>query len=202
MTKNLLRSNYRTARSGRCHSRNQEYKSVHGRPAAALLVLLPGAARARIIPPGLGNIAPRLARVGIGTGLPMLPEVPIRPQQSSRHVHDDFFALLWADRFGPHLRVFVVLVAERHHGDQASAVLLSLTSSAQFIVVHGPKRIFAIRCYYAPKEGTTWLTTLGLQNSHADLVSRWLRWKPPVASPKSTAAYRNPTTIRWKATTI
>jgi hypothetical protein len=39
----------------------------------------------------------------------MLPKIAIRPQQSSRHVHDDFFALLWADRFGAHLRVFVVL---------------------------------------------------------------------------------------------
>jgi restriction endonuclease Mrr len=27
----------------------------------------------------------------------MLPEILIRPQQPSRHVHDDFFALLWAE---------------------------------------------------------------------------------------------------------
>jgi len=62
--------------------------------------------------------------VGTGTDLPMLPEIAIRPQQPSRHVHDDFFPLLWTDRLGAHLRVLVVLVAEHHHRDQASAVLL------------------------------------------------------------------------------
>src|SRR5450759_1856558 len=87
--KNLLRSNYRTARSGRCHSRNQEYKSVHGRRAAALLVLLPGAARTRVVPPDLGSIAPWLARVGTRVDLSMRPEIAIRTQQSSRHVHDE-----------------------------------------------------------------------------------------------------------------
>jgi GNAT superfamily N-acetyltransferase len=39
-------------------------------------------------------------------------------------VHDDFFALLRADRLRAHLRVFVVLVVEDEHRNHASAVLL------------------------------------------------------------------------------
>src|ERR1035437_10792637 len=103
--------------------RNQEYESVHSRPTAAPLVFLARAARARTIPPALGNIAPWFTPVGTRTALPLRPEIAIRSQQPSRHVHDDFFALR-ADRLGAHLRVFVVLVAEHHHRDQASAVLL------------------------------------------------------------------------------
>jgi hypothetical protein len=53
----------------------------------------------------------------------MLLEIPLRCHEPSRHVHDNFFALLWADRLGTHLRVFVVLVVEHHHWDQAPAVL-------------------------------------------------------------------------------
>jgi hypothetical protein len=64
--------------------------------------------------------------VGTGTDLPMRPEIAIRPQQPSRHVHDDFFALLRADRLGAHLWVFVMLVTEHHHRDQASAVPLGI----------------------------------------------------------------------------
>jgi hypothetical protein len=54
----------------------------------------------------------------------MLPEIPISPHGSRRHVRDDFFALLWAHGLGAHLRLFVVLMVEHHHGDQASAVLV------------------------------------------------------------------------------
>src|ERR1039458_8760229 len=35
--------------------RNQDYESVHARPTAAFLVLLPGAARARLVMPDLGR---------------------------------------------------------------------------------------------------------------------------------------------------
>src|ERR1035437_7668973 len=116
--------------------RNQDYGSVHRRPAAATLVLLPGAARARIVPPALGSAAPWHRRGGPGTDLPMRPEIAIRPQQPSRHVHDDFFALLWADRLGAHLRVFVMLVEEHHHRDQASAVLLVVDKLRPAVVTH------------------------------------------------------------------
>jgi len=51
-------------------------------------------------------------------------------------VRDHVFALFWADRLGPHLRVFVVLVAEHHHGDQASAVALVADKFSPAIVPH------------------------------------------------------------------
>ena len=54
--------------------------SVQRRPAAALLVLLPGAARARVVPPELGSNSPRFTSVGTRADLPMLPEIPIRTQ--------------------------------------------------------------------------------------------------------------------------
>src|ERR1035441_9846749 len=82
-------------------------RSVHRRPAAAPLVLLSRAAGARIVPPDLGSIAPWFTRVCTRTDLPMRPEIAVRPQQPSRHVHDDFFALLGADRLGGHLRFFI-----------------------------------------------------------------------------------------------
>ena len=63
-------------------------------------------------------------------------EIPIRPHQPSRHVHDDVLALLWGDRLGTHLWVCVVLVAEHHHGDQPSAVLLVLNQLSPAIVAH------------------------------------------------------------------
>jgi len=56
-------------------------------------------------------------------GLSLLPEIPIRPQQPSLHVRDDIFPLLGANRLGPHLRVFVVLIVEHHRRDQAAALL-------------------------------------------------------------------------------
>ena len=74
--------------------------AVHRRPAAASLVFLSRAARARIIPPDLGSIAPWFTPVGTRTDLPMRPEILIRPQKPSRHVRDDFFALLRADCSG------------------------------------------------------------------------------------------------------
>jgi hypothetical protein len=45
----------------------------------------------------------------------MLPEIPISCHEPSRHVHDDFFAFLWADWRGAHLWVFIVFVAKHHH---------------------------------------------------------------------------------------
>src|SRR5208282_5060828 len=111
-------------RAGAIMVREIKRRSVHPRPAAALLVFLAGAPPARLLPPDLGCAAPWRAPVGSGLDLPMLPEIAIRPQQPRRHAHDDFFALFRADRLGAHLRVFVVLVAEHHHRDQASAVLV------------------------------------------------------------------------------
>src|ERR1035437_4560207 len=116
--------------------RNQDYESVHSRPTAAPLVFLARAARARLVPPDLGSVAPRLTRVRTRTDLPMLPEIPIRPQQPSRHVHDDFFALLWADRLGAHLRVFVVLIVEHEYRNHASAVLLVVDQLCPAVVAH------------------------------------------------------------------
>ncbi len=84
-------------------SPDYQHGSVHRRPAAAFLVLLPGAARARVVPPDLGSVAPWFARAGTRTDLPMRPKIPIRPQESRRHMHDDFFALLWAARPRPRL---------------------------------------------------------------------------------------------------
>src|SRR5450759_2495394 len=134
--KNLLRSNYRTARSGRCHSRNQEYKSVHGRPAAAAFVFLTGAAGTRGVPANLGTAPARFRSVSTETDLPMRPEIAVRPQQPSRHVHDDFFALLWADRLSAHLRVFVVLVVEHEHRNHASAALLVVDKLSPAVMAH------------------------------------------------------------------
>src|SRR5713226_7764976 len=130
-----LRSNYRTSRSGRFHSRNQEYESVYGRPATAALVFFPGAARARIVPTDLGS-ATKLTRVDTRVDRSMRPEIPISCHEPSRHVQDDFFVLLWAHRLGAHLRVFIVLVAEHHHRDQASAVLLVVDKLGPTIVAH------------------------------------------------------------------
>src|ERR1019366_9204289 len=124
-------------RAGAILVREINRRSVHRRPAAAFLVFLPRAAGTRIVPPDFGNIAPGLTRVCTRTDLPMLPEIAMRPQQSSRHVHDDFFALLWADRLGAHLRVFIVLVMEHHHRNQAAAVLLVVDKLSPAVVAHG-----------------------------------------------------------------
>jgi hypothetical protein len=48
----------------------------------------------------------------------------ISAHEPSRHVGDYFLSLLWADRIRTHLRFFVVLMAEHHHRDHASAVPL------------------------------------------------------------------------------
>src|ERR1019366_4733010 len=104
--------------------RNQDYESVHRRPAATLLVFLAGAARARVVPPNLGRVAPSRTCVDAQIGFPLLSEIPIRPQKPCRHVSDQFFTLFCADRLGAHLRVFVMFVEEHHHRDSASAVLL------------------------------------------------------------------------------
>ena len=45
------------------------------------------AARARVVPSDLGSVAPGYP-VGTRVCLPMRPEIPIRPQQPSRHVRD------------------------------------------------------------------------------------------------------------------
>src|ERR1035437_6692261 len=147
--------------------RNQDYESVHARPAATPLVLLPRATRTRIVPPDLGSIAPWLGREGRACiGLPMRPEILIPPQQPSRHVHDDFFALLRADRLGTHLRVLVVLVAEHHHRDQASAVLVVVDKVSPAVVAHA----------HAPHEAASPVVALGnavlvlQQERHVDLT--------------------------------
>ena len=57
---------------------------MYGPVTAAPLVFLPGVARARVIPPDLESIAPRVTRVGTGTDLPMCPEIAIRTQQPAR----------------------------------------------------------------------------------------------------------------------
>ena len=64
----------------------------------------------------------------------MLPETLIRPQKPSRHLHEDFFALLRADRLGAHFRVWVELVAEHHHRDQAPSVLLIVNQLCPAVV--------------------------------------------------------------------
>jgi len=74
--------------------------SVHRRPAAAPLVLLPGAARARIVPPDLGSGAPRFRSISTRPVLRLVPEVPICLQQPSRHVSLDVFPLVGTDRHG------------------------------------------------------------------------------------------------------
>src|ERR1039458_10471630 len=61
-------------------------RSVHRRPAAAFLILLPGAAGTQVIPPDLGRIAPWFTRAGTWTDLTMLPEILVSAQQPSRHV--------------------------------------------------------------------------------------------------------------------
>src|ERR1039457_6681228 len=94
----------RRSKDSECRPQN----SVHRRPAAALFVLLPGAAGAHFIPPHFGSGAPGLRCASTRPGLPTLPEILICLQQPSRHVHDDFFALLRCNRLGAHLRVFVV----------------------------------------------------------------------------------------------
>src|ERR1035441_1480740 len=81
-------------------------RSVHRRPATAPLVLLAGAARARVVPPDVGSIAPWFTAAGTGLDLPMPPEIPISCHEPSRHVHNDFFALLCADRLRAHLPGF------------------------------------------------------------------------------------------------
>jgi hypothetical protein len=51
-------------------------------------------------------------------------------------VQDDFLALLRADRLRTHLRVFIMLVVERHHRDHASAVLLIIEQLSPTVVEH------------------------------------------------------------------
>jgi len=52
---------------------------MYGPATAAPLVFLPGVARARVIPPDLESIAPRVPRVGTGTDLPMCPKIANAP---------------------------------------------------------------------------------------------------------------------------
>src|ERR1035438_7755721 len=107
------------------HVAEASIRSIHSRPATAFLVLLPRPTGAQLISPDLGGSAPRPRRESRArVNFSMLPEIPIGSQESRRHVHDDLFPLLPADRFSPQLRILVVLVAEHHHRDQASAVLL------------------------------------------------------------------------------
>jgi hypothetical protein len=81
----------------------------------------------------------------------MTPKIPISWHESSRHVHNDFFALLWADRARARLRVLVVLVVEHHHRDQASAVLLVVDQLCPAVVTHAytpheaPSPVVAVR---------------------------------------------------------
>jgi hypothetical protein len=64
--------------------------SVHRRRAAAPLVLLPRAARARDVPPDLGNIAPWFACVGNGTDLPLFSEILMPPDlPAALCMHDE-----------------------------------------------------------------------------------------------------------------
>jgi len=69
-----------------------------------------------------------------------LAEIAISSHEPSRHVHDDLFALFWADRFRAHLRVFVVLMTEHHHREKAPTMLLILNQPCPAIVpqVHSP----------------------------------------------------------------
>src|ERR1035438_7710597 len=46
----------------------------------------------------------RVCESGAYMALPMLPEISISCHEPSRHVHNDFFVLLWADRLGAHVR--------------------------------------------------------------------------------------------------
>ena len=55
-----------------------------------------------------------LSRTGAYIGYPTLSEIPIRSHKPSRYVNNVVLALLWSDRTGAHLGVFVVLVEERH----------------------------------------------------------------------------------------
>jgi hypothetical protein len=73
------------------------------------LVLLPGATRAGIVAPDLGDAALRFRSAATSPGLPMRSEIPKRSQKSSRHVRDHIFAPFGADRFGQHHLVFAVL---------------------------------------------------------------------------------------------
>src|SRR5208282_4699236 len=99
--------------------------SVHRRPAAAFLVLLPGAARTRIVPPDLGGTPFRLTSGGSARVCsPARPEILVGSQQSRRHPSNDLLPLLRADRLGTHFRVCVVLVVEHEYGNQASALIL------------------------------------------------------------------------------
>src|SRR5215472_17046696 len=111
--------------------------SVHGRPAAALLVFLPRSARTRFVAPDLGSRSPGWRRkFGVGVSFLLFPEIPIRSHKPRRHVHDDVFALLRRDRLGAHLRVFIVLVVQSHHRDHASAVLLVVDKIGPAVVAH------------------------------------------------------------------
>ena len=75
----------------------------HVRSEAAVYEEGAAAAWARFVPSDLG------AGAWFGFERSVLPEIPIRTHEPSRHVNDDRFPLLWGDWLGAHLRVFVVL---------------------------------------------------------------------------------------------
>ena len=80
------------------------FSHSHRRPAAAFLELLAGAAGSHFIPPDLGSGVLWFACEGTGTDLPMRLKILVSAQVPSRHVRDDFIAVLRCNRLGAHLR--------------------------------------------------------------------------------------------------
>jgi hypothetical protein len=66
--------------------------------------------------------------------------VPADLGDCARRLRQGSLSLLWADRVSAHLRVFVVLVVQHHHGDQAAAAFLAVNKFRPPLVplVHTP----------------------------------------------------------------
>jgi hypothetical protein len=95
------------------------------------LCFLPEPQGTRIVPSDFGSGAPWFTPIVGGLDPPMRPEIPIRPQQPSRPCERSHsFPLLRADRLAPSSLVFVLFVAEHHHGDHEGTKLLNIRTCA------------------------------------------------------------------------
>ena len=164
-------------------------RSIHRRPAAALLVLLPRAARTRLVPSNLGSGAPWFTCHSTRPLLPLFPEVLICLQQTSCHVNDHFFALLRADRLGAHLRVFAMLVMEHEYGNHAAAVLLIIDQLSPTVVPQERAPHEAVRPVIAVKHTVLvlqedWSVDFALVQGPGDGVSSAASSVPEFRSPR------------------
>src|SRR5262245_61383247 len=66
----------------------------------------------------------RLDLVASCPRLSMWPEVPVRPHDPRRHLHNDFLPRLGADGTRPQFRIFIMLVIKHHDRHHTPTVFL------------------------------------------------------------------------------